>query len=325
MKIKKVTKNEFNVLMELMNVSFDMHGEREFENLLPKLYFKDNDKMFHYGAYEDDKLVASIGLYEMEMVSNYGSLKVGCIGAVSTHPDYRKKGYFTILMKKIVSYAKKKAYDLLFLGGNRYRYGHFGFENAGRKLVVCLSSRTKKELKPKEYSISLLTKDNQKDIIECLKLYNKQPQRMVRTVDNFYNHLISWNCKPYVVKVNNKIIGYYCLVDDVNIYEFVYKKGYKDTLLDSCLLDKKEVYVATSMKEYNEDTLRKVDWFRVEHNEMHLVFNWDNVAKYLNFKEGYQKEFLKLTSKEKIRVGLGNDAFESKYGESLFIFTCDQG
>ncbi len=326
MKIKKVSQNEFANLMELMNTAFQMQGEEKFEHILPKFYFKDNKEMIHYGVYEENKLVASIGLYPMTLKSSYGSLNVACVGAVSTHPDYRLKGYFKILMKKILQIAKNKKYDLLFLGGNRYRYGHYGFENAGRKLVVCLSKRTKKELKPFPYQVERLSENNKEAIKECLKMYNRQPQHILRNVDNFYQHLISWNCVPYLVKVDGKIVGYYSIKGNDHVYEMAYKRKYKDSVLDGCLLDKNEVYIQTSMKEYNEDILHKIDWFRVEHNEMYKVLNWENVAKYLHFKEDYFKTFQSLNAKEKIRQGLGNDAFESKFGEeSIFIFPCDQG
>ena len=57
-----------------------------------------------------------------------------------------------------------------------------------------------------------------------------------------------------------------------------------------------------------------------------IPLNWDNVAKYMNFKEGYQETFNKLTKKEKIRFGLGCDEFPSKYSDfDLFIYSCDQG
>lgn len=325
MQVRKVRKDEFEKLISLMDLAFNMKDSGGFINLLPKLYYKDNSNMLHYGIYEDDKLVASVGLYTMDLISKYGKLKAGCIGAVSTHPDYRNKGYFTILLKKMIQVSKKKKYDLLFLGGNRYRYGHFGFENGGRKLILCLSKRTLKELNPQEYKVIKLERNNIDDIKACLSLYNKAPQRINRTVNNFYDHLLSWQCVPYVVKVNDEVVGYYCLKDENLIYEFIYKKGYKDTMLASCLLDNKEVYIQTSMALYNKDTLNKVDWFRVEHCEMFLVNNWVNVAKYLNFNDKYKDDFKKLSPKEKIRVALGNDAFNSKYGQDIFIFTNDQG
>ena len=142
MKIRLVKKDEFKELMSLMNTAFSFQKEEDkFEHILPKLYYPDNKNMIHYGVFIQEKLVASIGLYFMELSNNNATLKVGCVGAVSTHPDYRKNGYFKMLMNKILSYAKKHKFDLLFLGGNRFRYNHFGFENAGRKLVFNISNR----------------------------------------------------------------------------------------------------------------------------------------------------------------------------------------
>lgn len=327
MKIRLVNKNEFDELMGLMNISFNFVKEEDkFENILPKLYFKDNKNMIHYGVFEDDKLVASIGLYFMKLSNRYHSLKVGCVGAVSTHPDYRLKGYFKLLMKKIVSYAKRHNFDLLFLGGNRVRYNYFGFENAGRRLIFNVSKRTKNRLKSSDYTVEKLQEDNVNDIKDCLSLYNKQEQHIDRSLENFYSHIISWNCIPYVVKVDGKVVGYFTKKDEDNIYELVYKKGYLDTILLACLADKNGVNIQLPYSEYNRSLLNKIDWYRVEHNEMHLVLNWDNVAKYMNFKEGYQDSFNKLTKKEKIRYGLGCDEFPSKYSNfDLFIYSCDQG
>lgn len=327
MKIRLVKKEEFNELMDLMNVSFNFtKAEDKFEKILPKLYFKDNNEMIHYGVFEDDKLVASIGLYFMNFIGKYHTLKVGCVGAVSTHPDYRLKGYFKSLMKKIISYGKRHNFDLLFLGGNRVRYNYFGFENAGRRLIFNVTKRTKNRLKAFDYAVEKLQKDSVEDIQDCLSMYNKQDQHVNRTLDNFYNHLLSWSCVPYIVKVNGVTVGYFCKNGEDNIFELVYKKGYLDTVLAACLADKNEINIQLPYSEYNKSLLNKVDWYRVENNEMHLVLNWDNVAKYMNFKEGYQESFNKLTKKEKIRFGLGCDEFPSKYSNfDLFIYSCDQG
>ena len=327
MKVRLVKKEEFNELMDLMNVSFNFVKEEDkFEQILPKLYFKDNENMIHYGVFEDDKLVASIGLYFMNLTNKYHTLKVGCVGAVSTHPDYRLKGYFKILMKKIVKYGKTHNFDLLFLGGNRFRYNHFGFENAGRKMVFNISKRTKSVLKPLEYEVIKLEKENVESIAECLALYNQQNQHIDRNLSNFYDHLKTWSCVPYVVKVNNEIVGYYCLKDYNQIFELVFKKNYLDTMLAATLADKNDVVIQLPTSEYNSKLLKKVDWYKVEHNEMHNVLNWDNVAKYMNFKEDYKETFNKLTKQEKIRAGLGCDEFPSKYSSfDLFFYTCDQG
>ena len=149
MEIRKVKYEEYEELIALMNLSFNMQGDDKFEHLLPKLYYKDNKEMQHYAIFLDNKMVASIGLYKMTFINKKKVLNVGCIGAVSTHPDYRQNGYFTILMKKVIFEAKKLKYDLLFLGGNRTRYSHFNFENAGRKLILNVSQRSLAKTKAK--------------------------------------------------------------------------------------------------------------------------------------------------------------------------------
>ena len=69
--IREVRIDEFDTLLDVMNTSFGFSEPiQRFEHILPKLYFKDNPNMIHIGAYEDDKLVTSIGLYLFNMVNN---------------------------------------------------------------------------------------------------------------------------------------------------------------------------------------------------------------------------------------------------------------
>lgn len=280
--------------------------------------------MVHYGVYENQKLVSSIGLYKTKLISKYGHLEAYCIGAVSTHPDYRLRGYFKLLMKKVIDYAKKKKADLLFLGGNRLRYGYFGFENAGRTLSFDISSRTKNLLHVKEYEVSRLYKIDIANIKSCLKLYNLKSQRVVRTTKDFYDYLISWKCIPYVVKENGIVIGYYS-INDKAIYEFAYKKRFRDFVLDDMLKDNDFVNVITSTNELNKDLLNKIDGYSVLHNDMYLVLKWGNVARYLNFKDDSLEKLKKQSKKEMIINGLGSCLNESSYGyESMFISMLDK-
>lgn len=327
LKIRLVKKDEFQELMNLMNTAFDFKmDEAKFEHILPKLYFKENKDMIHYGAFLDGKMVASIGLYTMTFVSKYTTLKVGCVGAVSTHPDYRKNGYFSMLMGKIISYAKKHEFDTLFLGGNRFRYNHFGFENAGRKLIINISKRTKHTLKPTDFEVIKLERDNVNDIRECLNLYNKQTQHVSRRIDNFYDHIITWDCEPYVVKVSGKIVGYYAIKNNHDIFEFVFVNKYLDTMLAAALDGKDEVYIMLPYTLYSNELLRKVDSYSVEHNEMHQVLNWDKVKKYLGYNYEYEEEFNKLSKREKVRALLGCNEYSSKFCElDMFIYRTDQG
>ena len=326
-KIRLVRKEEFEELMGLMNTSFGfVEEEAKFEYILPKLYFKDNKNMIHYGVFENGKMVASVGLYFMTFVSKYGTLKAGCVGAVSTHPDYRKKGYFSMTIKKVIKYAKNHHFDILFLGGNRFRYNHFGFENAGRKLVFNISRRTKQVLKSEEYEVVKLDKNNNADINACLSLYNKQLIHSQRTSANFYKHTISWGCQPYVIKVDDRVVGYFLRKEQRDIFELVFENKYLDTVLMACLGDNDEVSIALPYSLYSEKLLSKVDSYSVCHCEMFNVLNFDGVKKFLSFNKSLEDEFNKLTKREKIRMLLGCDEYSSKFAEiDMFIYSGDQG
>lgn len=326
-KIRLVKKNEFEELMKLMNTAFGFVDEKaKFEHILPKLYFKDNKDMIHYGTFVDGKLVASVGLYFMTFESKCGILKVGCVGAVSTHPDYRKNGYFSMIIKKVIKYAKNHNFDMLFLGGNRFRYNHFGFENAGRKLVVTISQRTKQVLKNNEFKVVKLDKNNIEDIQKCLQLYKKQSIRCQRTVENFYEHVISWGCHPYIVKVDDKLVGYYSINDDNYVMELVFDNKYLDTMLNACLNDKNEVSIEVPYSLYSNKLLSKVDYYEVRHCEMYNILNWYNVKKFLSFDGAKSEQFERLTKKEKIRALLGCDEFSTKFAEiDMFVYSGDRG
>lgn len=325
--IRLVKKDEFEELMKVMNTAFNFVSEEEkFEHILPKLYFKDNKNMIHYGAFVDGKLVASIGLYTMEFVSKYSKLKVGCVGAVSTHPDYRKNGFFSLLIKKIVAYAKRRKFDLMFLGGNRFRYGNYGFENAGRRLMVTISNRTAIRLSSNSFELEKLDRNNIDGIRCCLNIYNKELQHVNRTLDNFYNHIITWNCVPYIVKVDNKIVGYFSISDNNFVNEICYIKKYEDTIFKACLDLNEEVRIQIPYSSYSNKLLTKVDGYSVEHNEMYYIINYDSVKKYLGFDESKKIEFNKLSKREKVRSLLGCNEYSTKYCKlDMYISRCDQG
>ena len=262
----------------------------------------------------------------MTFKSKYGVLKVGCVGAVSTHPDYRKNGYFTLIMKKILSYAKRYNFDMLFLTGNRFRYSHFGFENAGRKMVVGVSQRTIKSLKTEVFEVAELEKNNMNDIAMCLNLYNRQPQHILRTKENFYNHVISWNCKPYIVKVAGQIVGYFSIKDDYRVCELVCKNKYLNTMFAASLGNKEEVFIEFPYSSYSSNLLSKVDMYEIHSNAMYNILNWESVKKYLAFDQLKSTEFYKMSNKERFRHLLGCDEFPSDFCKlNIFVYNCDQG
>ena len=161
------------------------------------------------------------------------------------------------------------------------------------------------------------------DIQKCLDLYLLEEQHINRNVDNFYVHLLSWNSTPYIVYSDNKVVGYFT-VNKNDINEFIYKKGYKDIILMAILSIIDSAIIHTSLKDYNDDTLSKCDWYRIDHCEMAYVYNFEAVNRYLNNSPKSVKKASNLNDKQKVRYFMADGVNKPETGIPLFIFTEDR-
>ena len=256
------------------------------------------------------------------MINNDKRIMIACVGAVSTLPEYRNKGYFTQVLNKVIDKANELKLDLLYLGGDRTRYNHFGFETAGRCVYFNLNKRNLNQLKEELYELYRLEEDNKEVIKELLNLYNKEPMRIERTLNNFYKTLISWNCTPYYVKQNNKIVGY-----------FTYKEGEVDELIFDCsmdtmfraILDVSDYVMMELPMKYYKDVLDRADWYVIRFADMLKILNYNNVVDFLGG-NAYELEFLKKKDElERIRLVLGDAAYDSLIAENMFISRTNGG
>ena len=319
MEIRKLEYDEYEKLINFIDEAFDKKDGGRFEDILPKLYFKDNKSFIHYGVFDEDILVSVCGVYPDTLVSPYGELKVAGLGAISTKKEYRNKGCF----QKIVTYTLEKIkddYDLIFLSGNRYRYNHFDFENAGRTLIVEINDRTRNALNPKDYEIKDLVENDLDSVKLCLDLYNTQKVRIKRDINSFYKVTRSWLSSIKMVYSNDEFIGYFSLSQGCLAFEALYKDGYRDTLYDAIISLTHKAFVFMDTSNLSEELLNVVDDYKLEHNQMYKILNIDNVLKFLNISSF---DYSKYTQKELVKILLGCDEKEGLNG-SLHISILDK-
>ena len=321
--IREIRYDEYETLLDVMNTSFGfVDDEAKFEHILPKLYYKDNPNMIHIGAFVEGKLVTSIGLYLFNMINNDKRISIACVGAVSTLPEYRNKGYFTKVLNRVIEKAKELNLDLLYLGGDRTRYNHFGFETAGRCIYFNLNKRNLSQLKEESYELYKLEENDTEVIKELLDLYNKEPMRIERTLDNFYKTLISWNCTPYYVKQDGKIVGYFTYKEK-EVDELIFNTSI-DTMFRAILDVSDYVMMELPMK-YYKDVLDRADWYVIRFADMFKILNLHNVINFLGG-NAYQLDHLKNKDElEVIRLVLGDAAYDSVIGDNMFISRTNGG
>ena len=81
---------------------------------------------------QDGNPISHVGIWE-GLILIYGyTFKIGMIGAVCTHPNYRGRGYASALVKDAFAKMKTDHVDFVLVSGVRDLYKRVGCVEAGR-------------------------------------------------------------------------------------------------------------------------------------------------------------------------------------------------
>jgi predicted N-acetyltransferase YhbS len=128
--IETLRVDEFDAFMRYVERAFG-HSRLFFQRVYPHLYQPTEEACsWAYVIHEEGEIVSHVGLYPIEVVTAGVRLSVGGIGAVSTAPRARGKGYMTHLLNHVVEEMRRLDYPISWLSGDRQRYNSFGWEVA---------------------------------------------------------------------------------------------------------------------------------------------------------------------------------------------------
>ena len=207
-------------LIEVLNdVFFSEEPNQDFLSLLPKLYKdKFNPAYNNVVIMEDDAIKAAVGCFPSEVYAAGRSLNVLGIGNVAVAKDSRSKGYMIDLMNMSLDIMKSENYDYSLLGGQRQRYGFFGYDPTGSEYRFLIdrgnirrilgngakSTFTAREITPED-----------SDIIAKIKaLHESLPFYTIRNTEDYVDILKSWKCIPYAVFEGNEFKGYFSVSEN---------------------------------------------------------------------------------------------------------------
>jgi len=171
---------EIDRVIELINLVFrpETHS---MQDEYPCIYRADNAEnlriMLHRG-----RPVSHIG-FMVRHVNLLGvRLKVGSVGGVCTHVDYRGKGLATILLGDVEETLRSRGADVVLISGPRGLYTRNGFAKAGLTSVFYLTSAAAQRLDAPGVEIRSW-KDA--DPTVPARIYEKEPVRYERTPEEF--------------------------------------------------------------------------------------------------------------------------------------------
>ncbi len=118
----------------------DAGKDRELRELLTTCFTKTQDVVFRHRRYfvdpyphrwiirnEARKLVAHAGGHEKCVVAAGRVYRVGGIGEVCVHPDYRGRGYVKAMLAEIHDFLSQRQFDFALLFGDADVYGSSGY------------------------------------------------------------------------------------------------------------------------------------------------------------------------------------------------------
>ncbi len=225
MELRRLQASDYDALLALLNAVFTRQNgfQMDFEKQLPKMCVRDDVHMgMHMGIFEDGKLVSCIGVYPLEAVVAGEKLMFSTMGNIATHWDYTGRGY----MSKLIDAAQQELEDIgadaSRLGGNRQRYGRYGFESCGQVMQFTFAKNTLagRFTDPGEISFVKIEKEDRQALEFCATLYNQNAIAVTRKTEDCYPTMTAWEYVPYLCLSGEKPVGYLCAnADGSNIAE----------------------------------------------------------------------------------------------------------
>ena len=211
--ISRLCAADFDEALDVLNLAFGKAPPRDFEAILPVLYRRGEEEMrWNFALRESGRIRAIVGLFPLACRWGGATLRVAGIGGVSCHPHARGRGYMQQLMAHCVQVAPTEGFHLSWLGGQRQRYGYFGYEKCGVSYRLALSqTNVRHAFGATDFGIDFrpLGRADRAHLQGAIGLHDAQPFRGVRARHRFYDLLLSWGHQPYVARSRDgRMIGY---------------------------------------------------------------------------------------------------------------------
>jgi len=211
--IARLTPADFEEAMDVLNFSFGFEHPHNFETLLPVLYHPGAEAMsWNWALREEGSIRAIVGVFPLTWKLGDATLRIAGVGGVSCHPRYRKRGFMGQLMRHCVEAMREEGYPLSWLGGQRQRYGYYGYEKCGINYQLSLAPiNVRHVFGDGDLGIEFrpLERQDRTHLQGVIGLHDAQPIRGVRPRERFYNMLLSWYHMPHIaISPDSRMIGY---------------------------------------------------------------------------------------------------------------------
>lgn len=190
------------------------HCPHDFKDLIPKEYGDAHEgKAIHFLAEDSERGIRGlVAALPFSMHIREHVLTGGFIGSVSVHPYARGEGHMKKLMSMANAYMAEAGMDIALLSGQRQRYEHFGYSQAGVQLHAELNEANIRhalsDTDTSAFSFREITSDADPALPAIRALHSAQPVYVERAAEDFPDICRSWNNHLYCVEKSGVCAGY---------------------------------------------------------------------------------------------------------------------
>jgi predicted acetyltransferase len=295
---ERANPEDFDEIVDLANYVFSYDGvPHDFPKLLPKLYKREHGTaIHHFVARENGKIMAVVGVFPMRMIVSGEELHVYGIGTVCTHPYRRSLGYMKNLMNLANDAIVASGADFGCLGGQRQRYGYYGYDLCGQSVHFTLGRDNVRHSYDKNafrsFSFRSMSADDA-DLEKCREWFERRPAHVVREPERFFDIQMSYNAAMWCILTDGIPCGYLVASNaGVQVQELVMADGRPTAdLLSAWIVNRELDRVQISLPPYDQEGIASLSHIcaqmSVRSAENFSVFRFPSVVKaFLQLKAG---------------------------------------
>ena len=177
---------EFDEVTELVNLVF--HGGRPdpptMKDSYPMLFSNWNLPNLRI-ILEDDKVVSHIGVSQREISVCSCRTKVGGLGSVCTHPDYRERGFATMLLEDTIKMLYAEGATVMIISGGRGLYQRAGCRSVGKRYNFNITRSELDKFPSAPGNIEIVSYQEAEHLKDFAEIQQREVIRFLRPVDDF--------------------------------------------------------------------------------------------------------------------------------------------
>lgn len=187
----------------------------------------------------NNTIASTVQIFPLHIRVGQVTLKIGAIGSVATHPDFRGLGLAHKILNAQVNWMQQNDYDLSLLLASKHGF----YEKVGWKVIPETDYCIQKQTLPLPQTSSEIIPFDSKYLNELKEIYEQYNEKRTYTVvrnETYWNDLLNWPDWKYsdclLLRKDNKIVAYGLVEnkdsEDIYINELVYLEEAGDGVID---------------------------------------------------------------------------------------------